>query len=423
MNEELAILGGEPSVTIPHPHKKWPPDASLAELEELSQQRNLDISIKGRRGPIFSFEEAFLHFLKNEVKYAITFNSGTSALLAAYFALGIEEGDEVIGPCLTYHAALSPLFLLRATPVLVDIDINSRCIDPRKIESAITPKTKAITVVHQWGHPADMDSIMTIAKKHALYVIEDCSHAHGSKYKGQMCGTFGNVAVYSLQANKAVFAGEGGILVTNSAVINDRATLLGHYRDRSKENVVDPAMQKYHVTGFGQKLRMSPFNAVVAKHALLNFPAIKEERHQCLHYFNKRLSQVSYIDPLMLENDIDMGAWYGFKPLYIPERNLEISRDLLILALKKEGVEISKPSGPLLSTLPLYSIDESPLFPSLTEGKREQQTNYPVGKFVDQHALSLPTFYSWKHHKPIIDQYIDAFIKVGNNAERLKNVM
>lgn len=301
MSENLALLGGKPAVSIPHPHEVWPPPASQAELEDIAQQRNRDISIKGKSGPIHDFEEAFKSFLENEAQYTVSFNSGTSALLAAYFAIGIEEGDEVIGPCLTFHAALSPLYLLRAKPVLVDIDINNRCIDPEKIEERITDKTRAITVVHQWGHPAKMDTILSIAKKHSLKVVEDCSHAHGSRYRGKLCGTFGDVAVFSLQANKALFAGEGGILVTNSVLYHDRATLLGHYRDRSRDEVVDPNLQEYWVTGFGLKLRMSPFNAIVAKHSLERFPQIKPGRHVCLKYFIERIKEVEYIVPPMLQ--------------------------------------------------------------------------------------------------------------------------
>ena len=228
--------------------ENWPPDATADELHDIAKQRNIDISLKGRSGIILELEEEFKKFLNQQVDYAITFNSGTSALLAAYFALGITDGDEVIGPCLTYHAALSPMFILGARPVLVDIDIVTRGLNPEKIEAAITRRTKAITVVHQWGHPVDMEDVLTIAKKYNLFVIEDCSHAHGSKYKGKLCGTFGDVAVFSLQANKAVFAGEGGILVTNNSDFHDKATLLGHYRDRSRDEIKNTRLNQYWVT-------------------------------------------------------------------------------------------------------------------------------------------------------------------------------
>jgi len=418
MFKQLAINGGIPSVDISHPHYVWPPNGLVDELEEIAGQRNFDISIKGKSGPILEFENAFKQFLDNKVKHTVSFNSGTSALLAAYFAIGINEGDEIIGPSLTFHAALSPAYLLKANIKLVDIEINSRCIDPTKIEAKITSKTKAITVVHQWGHPADMDTIMDIARKHNLVVIEDCSHAHGSKYKGQLCGTLGDIAIFSLQANKAIFAGEGGILVTNDDFYHDRATLLGHYRDRSRDEVIDSQLQQYWVTGFGLKLRMSPFNAIVAKHAIKHFPVIERGRNKCLHYFIERLAEIEYITPPFISDDVHMGAWYGFKPLYKKERLGSTPRNKLIKVLRAEGVEVKVPSGPLLATLPLYNRGNGNdlMFFNKSSDKinnYHELTDYPVALQVQQEALSIPAFYSWEQHKYVIDQYIEAFQKMS----------
>jgi dTDP-4-amino-4,6-dideoxygalactose transaminase len=410
--KKLALFGGTPCVSISLPHEIWPPLALNDEIEELSYQRNNDISIRGRTGPIAEFEDLFKEFLENQVDYVISFNSGTSALLAAYFSLGIEEGDEVIGPALTYHAALSPLFILRANPVLVDIDINSRCIDPEQIEKKITERTKAITVVHQWGHPANMNEIMEIAKKHNLFVIEDCSHAHGSRYNDRLCGTFGDVAVFSLQTNKAIFAGEGGVFVTNNPEFHDRATLLGHYRDRSKKEIVNPELQQYWVTGFGLKLRMSPFNAIVAKHSLNHFPTIKSGRHRCLKYFTERLNEIRYIDGPYQAPNIDMGAWYGFKPLYKKEFLNQIPRTELVKMLQAEGLEINAPSGPTLASLPLYNSSHNPLFTKKNPWKPNFIKDFPNACQVEQEGLSLPTFYSWENDHILIDQYLDAFHKI-----------
>ncbi|WP_071144156.1 DegT/DnrJ/EryC1/StrS aminotransferase family protein [Coprococcus phoceensis] len=412
MKEKLAINGGIKSVTIEHPHEIWPPLAGEDELKELAEQRNLDISIRGKSGPIKELEDDFKKFMDNKIKYTVTFNSGTSALLAAYFSVGIDENSVVIGPATTYHAALSPTYLLKGNVKLVDIDKETRCIDVNQIEKAITSKTKAITVVHQWGYPCDMEAIMRLARKYSLKVIEDCSHAHGSRRDGQLCGTFGDVAVFSLQTNKAVFAGEGGILVTNNEEIYNRATLLGHYRERSRDEINDLSYQKYWVTGFGLKLRMSPFNAIVAKHSLKKFEAIKRERHMCLEYFNERLKEVSYIEPLKFEKNIDMGAWYGFKPLVIQEKLGKYTKSDLIGMLQAEGVEVSNPSSPCLATLPLYSETKGMMFPNIIK-ERNDINDYPVARYVQNNALSLPTFSNFSRDKEIIDQYIIAMKKVG----------
>lgn len=422
MNSRLALFGGEPTVTVSQPHEIWPPPATQDELSELATQRNSDISIRGRTGPILEFEELFLAFLGGEREYAVSFNSGTSALLAAYVGIGIRPGDEVIGPALTYHAALSPLFALGASPVLVDIDRGTRCIDPSAIDQAITPRTKAITVVHQWGHPADMDEIVAIARRHDLKIVEDCSHAHASKYKGVTCGTIGDVAAFSLQTNKAMFAGEGGILVTNDPDIHARATLLGHYRDRSRAEIAEPRFQKLWVTGFGLKLRMSPFNAIVAKHSLRHFASRMVGRHRCLEYFRRRLAEeVDYVEAPHVAEYAEMGAWYGFKPLLRPEKLGGLERAPIVSALRAERVEVSAPSGSVLSKEPIYSTDSSPIYPSMAKHANSPSST-PNACYVDEWGLSLPTFWNWDTDKAIIDQYIDAFNKVGSRLDELKEL-
>jgi dTDP-4-amino-4,6-dideoxygalactose transaminase len=417
---ELAILGGKPVVTAPLPHDVWPPPAEQPELQMLAAQRNLDIGIRGRSGPIADLENDFLSFMEDKIKYAVTFNSGTSALLAAYFAVGVEEGTEVIGPALTYHAALSPVFTLRGDVVLADVEESTRCIDVKDIERLITPKTRVITVVHQWGHPANMDAIMELARKRDLRVVEDCSHAHGSRYRGKLCGTFGDVAAFSLQTNKTIFAGEGGILVTNEQRYADRATLFGHYRDRCKAEIEDEQLKRFWVTGFGLKLRMSPFNAIVARHSLARFPEIKAVKHRCLRYFSCQLEGIDYIDAPYVAPDVDMGAWYGFKPIYRKEKLRGISRATLIKALRAEGLEIDGPSGPTLGTQPLYAASNDPLFPSGRRRHANNPAHTPVARFLEDSALSLPTFWRWDSDSAIIDGYIEAFEKVARNAEALE---
>jgi dTDP-4-amino-4,6-dideoxygalactose transaminase len=415
---KLAINGGKKSITVSRPHEIWPPKANQKELFEIANQRNKDIGIRGKSGPIREFEDLFNLFLEEKVKYQITFNSGTSALFAAYFALGVNDGDEVIGPALTYHAALSPAFMLKANVVLVDVDRNTRCIDTDKIEEKITEKTKVITVVHQWGHPVDMDKVLMLAKKYKLKVLEDCSHAHGSKYKNRLCGTFGDVAVFSLQTNKAIFAGEGGILVTNNSDIYNRATLLGHYRDRSRDEIKDKEYQKYWVTGFGLKLRMSPFNAIVAKHSLLRFDRLIKNRHKCLNYLNKKLKKISFIEPIYIAEYAYMGAWYGFKPIYLKEKLNNLPKKKLLEILQAEGAEITDPSGPVLSTQPLYYEVNGKMYPNLKKKQNNIQAT-PVAKMIEENAISFPTFNNWKRDKKIIDQYIDALEKVENSINGL----
>lgn len=410
--ERPALHGGRPAIAVGQPHSVWPPAASAAELTDLAAQRNTDIYVGGSVGPIRELEESFLRFLGGDVRYAITYNSGTSALLAAYFALGVQDGMEVLGPALTYHAALSPVYALKGTVVLVDVAADTRCIDPDEIERWITPATRVLTVVHQWGHPCDMDRIMDIARRNGLAVVEDCSHAHGSRYQGRLCGTFGDVAVFSLHANKPVFGGEGGILVTSRQDVHDRATLLGHYRDRSRDAVVDSGLRRHWVTGYGLKLRMSPFNAIVAKHSLAMFDRRAKERHTCVEYFRHELARVRCLEPVHVAPYADMGAWYGFKPVYRPEVLGGLPKSEFLEMLRAEGMEVHPlPTGTLLATLPLYREASTGMFAG-HRARANDPAAYPVARDIEARALSLPTFSNWETDRETIDQYVAAFHKV-----------
>lgn len=416
-SSSLAVFGGTPAVTKPRPHEVWPPQPTEDELAQLAEQRRTDISIRGNDGPTGELEREFLAFLGDEPRYAVTFNSGTSALFAAYFALGVEPSTEVVGPDLTYHAALSPAFALGASVRVADIDGETRCIDPASAAERITERTRVVTAVHQWGHPCDMDALLALREKHGFALLEDCSHAHGSTWRGRPVGTFGDAAVFSLQANKAVFAGEGGILVTSDEQVHDRAVLLGHYRDRSRDSVVDPQLREYWVTGFGLKLRMSPFNAIVARNSLAAFPDRMEQRHACLNHLSAGLREVSYLEPVVIRPEATMGAWYGYKPRLhsLPDG---VTRELVITALRAESLEVGVPSGPQLSIQPLYRGPRHPLFPSLPAAANDPAAQ-PVAASVVDSALSLPTFNDWPGDKALIDEYIDAFKKVDENLDRL----
>ncbi len=418
MSDKLALCGGEPAVTAPQPHCRWPPPADAGELAQIRDQRNIDILLKGKCGPVAQLEERFLAFLGGEAEYSVSFNSGTSALLASYCALGVGPGDEVIGPSLTFHAAMGPAFVLGAQVVLADVDERTKCIDPARIEEKITPRTRAITVVHQWGHPADMDAIMDVARRHRVPVIEDCSHAHGSKYKGRFCGTFGAVAAFSMHANKTIYAGEGGILVTGDPLVRDRATLLGHYRDRSRAEVTDPVLSLYAETGFGLKLRMSPFNAIVARHSLERFPAINRGRNRCVAYFAGRLAEIPYLEMPDVAGDVEI-VWYRFKPIYKPEGLGGIPRAKLVAALRAEGCYVAAPPQLLLAGLPMYNSSRNVVFPGGGEKLTSRPEDYPVGCKIQDTALTVPTFYDWDRHRPIIDRYVEAFRKIERSAEEL----
>ena len=186
------------------------------------------ISSRGKYIPMF--EEALARYCN--VKHGVACSNGTAGLHMALEVLGIGPGDEVIIPDFTIVVTANVVILAGARPVLVDVEPDTWCIAPAQIEAAVTPRTKAIMVVHMYGHPCDMDPINALAKKHGLAVIEDCCQSHGAVYKGRMTGALSDVGVFSFYGNKTITAGEGGMLVTDSDELAERARI---YRDNGFE--------------------------------------------------------------------------------------------------------------------------------------------------------------------------------------------
>lgn len=166
------------------------------------------------------FEELFAR--KMNVRHALATTNGTSSLMASLAALKIGAGDEVIVPGYTFIASMSSILLMNATPVLAEID-DSLTIDPLKLEAQITPRTKAIMPVHMLGNPCDMDSIMAIARKHGLYVLEDACQACGASYHGKRVGTIGDIGAFSLNIFKTITSGDGGVVASDNDELYERA--------------------------------------------------------------------------------------------------------------------------------------------------------------------------------------------------------
>jgi perosamine synthetase len=182
-------------------------------------------------------------------KHGVAVSNGTVAIHLALLALNIGKGDEVIIPDLTFAATINAVLHAGATPVIVDVEEESWCIDPIEIEKAITAKTKAIIPVHVYGQPCDMDKIMLIAKKHNLKVIEDAAEAHGAEFNGNRVGSFGDISCFSFFANKIITTGEGGMCLTNDDSLNERMRVLrDHGMNKQKKYWHDEVGYNYRMT-------------------------------------------------------------------------------------------------------------------------------------------------------------------------------
>ena len=274
------------------------------------------------------FEKALAKY--HEVKYCVATSSGTSALHLAIKSLKLGKGDEIICPDLTFLAPANMIFLSGAKLKLVDINPETLAIDHKQIEKKITKKTKAIMVVHQFGHSADMDPIMKIARKYNLKVIEDNAESIGGKYKGKKLGTIEDVATLSFYANKIITSGEGGAVLTNSKKIAEKCYVL---RDHGMARTSD-VIKKYTHLDLGYNYRMTNMQAAVGFSQLEIINKILKKRNTQMLLYKKHLSQISEIKVRSFKNWCSPVHW--MTTITVNKKNL---RNKLIYFLLKEGID------------------------------------------------------------------------------------
>ncbi len=259
-------------------------------------------------GPdVRAFEEEFARFCG--VQHAVGVDSGTAALHLAFLACGIGPGDEVITTPHTFIATIGMLGRVGARPVFVDIDPQTYNIDPTRIEAAITERTKAIMPVHLYGQPAEMDSILEIADRHGLKVIEDAAQAHGAEYKGRRAGSMGHVAIFSFYPGKNLGAyGDAGALVTNDGEIAEKARLLRNHGRRDK--------YEHLLQGFNY--RIDTLQAAILRAKLAHLEEWNEARRRHAATYRELLSDLDLVLPYEPGH---VRAVYHLLVVRLPERD------------------------------------------------------------------------------------------------------
>lgn len=430
--KSLAFYGGSKTVTKPLPHFDWgnPTSDQTKALAHYIDNKGA-MSIYGDNGIYRALEKKIEE--KYGVKYCILTNTGTSALNSGYFGIKVNPGDEVIVPSYTFLATVTPLLRLGATPVFADSDPLTGNISPKDIERKITNSTVAVAITHMWGVPCEMNEIMRIKKRYGLKLLEDCSHAHFTMYKGKLLGTFGDVACFSIGAKKTWTSGEGGFLITNDPECFVRATFLGHFEMRAKdalnrirENGFIKIFDKYSnfISGYGENYRMHPYSAVMALAFLeKDFSDVIEKRKESLKYLTKKLGSVRGIEIPFFSDDFFTGAMYGYKPrIQVKKLNIKISFKKLISIIQAENIKIKLPDSlPLHKNLlftskkNLYYNKGNGFLAVKIKGDFSGVNNYFSGR------VSLPTFSGGlKKDKDIIDQYCIGLNKVLSIADKLK---
>ena len=360
-------------------------------------------------------------------KYALSHNNGTNALNAAMYGVGLGPGDEIICTSVTYWASCTGALSLGATVVFCDVDPDTLQMDPASLEAHITPRTKAIMVVHYMAYPAPMDEIMAIAKKHGLKVIEDVSHAQGGHYKGRLLGTFGDVAAMSLMSCKSFAIGEGGMLVTDDAEIYKRAIRLGHY-DRIVDVCTDEEMEATKNIPFGGlKNRMHQVSAAIGLEQLKKHDAEIAEIDRAMKYFWKGISDIPGFRMIYPEDSgSDKAGWYCSRFLYDAAAFGGVSNVTFCDALNAEtgggfsfGCNMPLHLSSVFFDVDVYGHGKPTARAFLPDGvdPRALTGELPNAEKVNGRILGEPWFKHDDHAR--IDPYVEAVHKVAANFEEL----
>jgi len=333
---------------------------------------------------VWAFQEEFSTF--QEAKHCIAVCNGTVAIEAALMALDIGLGDEVIVSDYTFVASASAVIATNAVPILCDIDPDTFVMDVNKIEDLISDRTKAIVPVHLGGNPVEMDKLMAIANKYDLKVVEDCAHAHGSRYKGKRVGNWGDGGTFSFQASKVLTGGEGGAIICNS---EDLADKIYSYTDCGRKK--NTYFYK-HFT-YGTNYRMAEYQAAVLRAQLKKFPAQHTIRNKNAKYLGEKLNEIDGIKVMKPTQGTSELGWYVFPFAFEPKKFGELSKEDFYKKLNRNGI----PTDDCYP--PLHNLD---CFKGITlkkgidyskanwGGEKSNSINFPIVSDIYSRSVEFP---------------------------------
>ena len=414
--EKLALSGGPKAITGDIPEYKSIGTEEIEAANRVMRSGKLS-QFFGSWGENFlggpevrSMESAWCEAF--DIPYSISMNSATSGLIASVGACGIGPGDEVIVSPFTMTSSASCVRVWGGTPVFADVDSETFNMAPSSIESCITPKTRAIIVVDLAGQPADMAEIMSIARTHNLWVIEDAAQAPGATYRGNWAGTLGDIGVFSLNCHKTIQTGEGGVCCTRNAKLATRLQLI---RNHGEDVVTDMGFSDRPETILGFNFRLGEIEAAMATEQLKKLQTLNEPRQQIALELNRRLSK---LDGLFVpETKSDRTHVYYIHMLRIDERLAGVSRRQVVQALEAEGIDCFEGY-----CRPLYL---QPLYKAAWPGKDNREYGPGLCPVAESLYESEVFFHSYLYEaikSPWLDQICCAFEKVWSNRRELAEV-
>ncbi len=395
---KLAVDGGTPVFSGKKATQYAPPwPIPFPETE----QRLIDIYRSG----LWSSRKTYEQLLEKEfaafqgAKYSVWMANGTTTLECALHSLGVGPGDEVIVPGVTWVATAQAPLYCGAKPVIVDVDPDTLCLDPKRFEEAITPRTKAVIPVHVFSAVADMKKIVSIAKKHHIYVIEDSAHAHGARQNGRGAGTFGEFGSFSFQSSKLMTGGEGGCCVTDDPVLAERVFRMSHIGN----STVHPGTRA-EPDLLCHQYRFTEFQAAIIYDQLHHMPELREKRTRNAALFQKLIADIPGIRMQKSSYPDDVRGYY-FMVLLLDFAALRpgTDREKILAALDAEGV-------------PFYIGWGCPVYSSLAWNSPEDQfvrKETPVSEEV-----SYKTLIQWMHNMLLAEPWV-----IEKSVEAVRKVM
>lgn len=408
---KLAILGGTPVRTKPFP--KWPifDEREAKALLSVLESGLWGVGGKKKR----EFEERFAAY--QHAKYAVAVTNGTAALEISLRALGIGCGDEVIVPAYTFMATAIAVLYVNAVPIFADIDPETYTMDPKSVESLISDKTRAIMPVHIGGRPADMDSLMAIARREGIHIVEDACQAWGAEWRGRRVGAIGDIGAFSFQSSKNITCGEGGAIVTNDEDLYLRAWSLhncGRLPDRSWYEHYLP----------GSNYRMTEFQAAVLLAQMERFDEQTERRMENARYLTSKLSKIDGVKPLKDDDRVTRNPYHLYIFKIEPEAFSGAPKAIIAKALQAEGIPASVGySKPLYKETYLEYFRKCPLSCQYyAKSVDYSRVRLPVTeRACYQEALWIPQ-YVLLGSREDMDDIVQAIEKVRENGDELKEV-
>lgn len=372
---------------------------------------------------VASFEREFRNWCGST--YALSESSGTHAVLGAMFACGVGVGDEVIAPSSTYWATVLQCFALGATMIFADIDPTTLCIDPEDVEHRITERTRAVVVVHQLGHPAEMEAFKRLRDRYGVAIIEDASHAHGTLYHGCKVGTLGDIAAFSL-CGKPISVGEGGIITTSDERLLERAIAWGHNFRFHSGNVHDSSLLRFAGLPLGGVTsRMHNVSAAIGRVQLRHYDERMAEIDRAMNEFWDLLDGLPGLHAHRPApgSGSTMGGWYTPHAIYRGEELSGLSAARFVQAIRAEGFHswsrlcIREPLHlhPLVNYADVYGHGRPTRLANVKRDVRQGTGSLPVTESI--RAFTIPPFR--RYDRTAIEEYAALFRKVVAHHEEL----